>query len=71
MLDKNHPIDFKNSKFILNSKNKNFLELIESVFISKILCHNIAACKIKTITAIVDTICKLYPHIKNIIPVTN
>ena len=70
MIDKHHQIDFRKYKFIFNSKNKNHLKVIETVFIPKLLNYNISTGKVKTHTAIVDKIYKLNPQIKNVIPVT-
>ena len=64
MLQEHHPISLKKSSVLFNSKDKNILELIESVFISKIPNYNITPGKIEISNALVDTIVKLYLRIK-------
>ena len=63
MLQEHHTISLNNSSFIFESKNKNILELIYAVFISKLQNYNISIGGIKINNAIVDTILKLYPQI--------
>ena len=67
MIQEHHPVSINNSSFLFNSKDKNILELIESVYISKIPNYNISPGRYIINNAIVDTIVKLYPHIKQTI----
>ena len=64
MMQEFHPISLRISSFLFNGKDKNILQLIESVFISKIPNYNISPCRIKIYNAIVDTIIKVYLQIK-------
>jgi len=64
MINEHHPISLSNSSFLFHSKDKNVLELIESLFISKVPNYNISSGGIKINNAIADTIAKIYPHIK-------
>ena len=59
MFHKNHPIDFMNSKFIFNGKNKNHLQLIDFGFISKLPNYTVSMHEGGTNTAVLDNKCRL------------
>ena len=64
MIQEHHPISLSDSSFLFNSKDKNILELIESVYISKIPNYNISPGRYIINNAIVDTIVKFHTQIK-------
>ena len=57
-------MSLSNSSFLFNSKDKNILELIESVYISKIPNYNNSSGRHTINNAIVDTTVKFYAQIK-------
>ena len=70
MIQEHQPISLKSSSCLLNIKDEIILEILESVFVSKIPNYIISPGRIKVRNATLDTIIKLHPQMKQKISIT-